>query len=254
MMNTRGWTTLLLGTATWIALAAGPATADFVPIAAPTHSGELGHPAILEAAFSPGTAWEPFGDRRDARDAYVDFTNGTLSAIRVDDFGLNGILDAFWNSPGDATDAVWTGQAVSAEARARYAAYAQEFGYDLLGDNAGYAKLFDVSGSGTNVSGGATLSFARNDAWTWARSGSGLTWYSDIGGNTDGDDHLVTYELTGLDDGLKHWLLCWEDLPDLGDADYNDLVVEVTAVPEPEVVMLAGAGGVALLFTWRRRQ
>jgi len=226
------------------------ALADFVPIQAPPGS-ELGHSAILEGVYSPGTPWTGFA-RPDGGGNPVDWTNGTLSALRVDDFGRGGVLDVNAGAAGLTDDRAWIGGPVTATARARYAGYAQELGYTTDGQTGNYIKLFGVSGSGFNVAGTAVLDLAPGQSWNWTRSGSGQVWFSEQQYNVDGLDHMVTYEITGLADGLKHWMIFWEDLPNLGDQDYNDLAVELTApVPEPTagVMTLVTIG----LLSGRRR-
>lgn len=230
---------------------ASPAAAGFVPVSPPPGS-EASHIEILEGIYSPGTPWVELGTRTDPTGGAVDFTNGTLEALRIDDFGVGGPLNVISSSAGDADDQLWTGGPISATAEARYAEYTQEFGYDLVGDGLSYVKLFDLLGYGLGVTGDGVVEFAADDVWAWCRAGTGSTWSSDNNANSDTRDHLVTYELAGLQDNLKHWLLFWEDLPCLGDADYNDLVVEITAVPEPcSAILLAGGLGLGVLRRWR---
>ena len=236
----------ILSAALFAALVIPAASADFIPVS-DSPGSEYSHIEILEGAYSPGSAWVAMGSRIDPVGNAIDWTNGTLSAIRVDDSAIGGVMNTNFMSPGSATDQLWTGGPVSAIAQARYAGFSQEFGYRPVGGD--YVKLMDVSGYGLGVSGSGTLNGDPTAVWSWIRDGSGQQYSSDNTLNSDGLDHLVTYQLSGFNDGLNHWLLCWEDLPNLGDADYNDLVVEVTAaVPEPGTVglILAGAiGGLA---------
>jgi hypothetical protein len=214
-------------------LPTGTASAGFVPISGPA-TGELGQAAILEGVYSPGSAWIPFG-RTDGSGNAVDYTNGTLMALRVDDFGLGGVLNVKTGFAGSADDHRWTGGPVTAAARARYAAYCQKFGYE----DDGLVTLFDVTGSGLAVTGSAVFAIDPLAVWTWGRSGTGKDWFSDPTQNSDQKDHLATYQITGLADSLKHWMLFWEDLDKLGDKDYNDLAVELTATaPEPAGILL----------------
>jgi hypothetical protein len=212
--------------------------ADFTPLHAPS-AGEADHHSIFEAFFSPGTEWYATGWRTDAYGNLVDLTNGTLAATRVDDWGCAGILDARSPLSGEVDDQSWTGQSLTCTAVARYAGYTQEFGYDLDGD--------DMSGSQMNVSGSATLELGPGETIRWMRDGDGGgQWSSRAADNADELDHLVAYYVSGVGDDLTHWMLCWEDLPGGGDADYNDMVVEVSArVPEPgtgvTIVLVCGA-------------
>ncbi len=227
-------------------LAIGPtmARADFIPIG-PPHTGELGHAAILEGIYSPGSAWSavprPGGPT-------VDYSNGVLTALRVDDYGRGGLVDVNSGVAGVMDDRLWIGGPVVATARARFASHKQILGYSTNGQAGDFIELFEAQGSGLNVTGSAELSLPAGQSWSWTRSGSGHVWFSEPAYSPDTLDHLVTYQITGLNDGYNRWMLFWEDLPNLGDGDYNDFVVELSApVPEPAaVVALAlGAGLVA---------
>ena len=59
-------------------------------------------------------------------------------------------------------------------------------------------------------------------AQTNADAACEFIWSSDVSGNTDGDDHVVTTPIAA-----QAFRLDWEDLPDLGDNDFNDLIVVV---------------------------
>ncbi len=57
---------------------------------------------------------------------------------------------------------------------------------------------------------------------------------------------MVTWRITGGSaNTIGNYVLAWEDLRNLGDKDYNDLVVEVggvAPVPEPATMLLFGTG------------
>ncbi len=238
----------------WVAVGfvVASAQAGFVPLSGPA-AGEASQAEILESIYSPGAPWMPFGSRVDGTGRTVDLSNGSLQAIRVDDFGLGGVLAVNGVQTAMTDDSIWAGGPVAATAGARYAAYSQKFGYDLDGDGTGYINLFDVSGSGMNVTGSGTLDPDPGQTYAWGRSGDGGTYFSDPARNVGGLDHLVTYRLTGLTDGQNHWVFFWEDLPDLGDHDYNDLAVTIAApVPEPQSALLTVIG-LGLAAARRRR-
>ena len=221
--------------ATFVALTGTATTrADFTPVHLPP-SSEADHLSIFQAFYSPGTSWYAFGARTDTAGSLVDLTNGSLVATRVDDWGFGGVLDAGSPFFGEVDDQSWTGGGLTLTAVARYAGYTQEFGYDLDGDELGYVELFDLYGNHMNVSGSGTLELGPGDTLAWMRDGNnGGRWSSRIADNSDDRDHMVSYHVSGLNDDLARWMLFWEDLPNGGDLDYNDLAVEVTAsIPEP---------------------
>jgi len=245
--------TTSLATCAVLAAATPVARADFTPVHDPRGS-ELDHLSIFADYYSPGTPWHTTGSRVDSRGNVVDFTNGLLSATRVDDWGYGNVLDLQAPFLGQVDDQSFTAEDLSVKGVARFAGYTQEFGYDLEGDAEGYIKLFKLSGNNMSVNGDVTLSLAPSQSFDFLRDGNkGGQWSSDPAANSDGRDHLVTYSVSGLNDGLAHWMLFWEDLPNGGDSDYNDLVAEVTTVvPEPGMgLTITLAAGVLLCL--RRR-
>ena len=94
----------------------------------------------------------------------------------------------------------------------------------------------------------------------------GLEFYAITDDNSDGMDHMVTYQITGsglaslgYDADAIVWLLFWEDGDSTSaDGDYNDLVVEIVAVaaaiPLPAPIALAGVGLLGVVLGRRRLQ
>lgn len=217
----------------------------------PPPGGEASHLQIIQSVYggafsgSPATGFTGSG------------ASAGISVDRTDDFGLGGVRNADGSGP-VTDDTVWTGMIVSVRAVARYAGYSQKFGYIPGSSGGSYVNLFNVSGSGTGVSGSATdVNLGVNFAtWRWARSGDNGVHSSNPSDNADGLDHMVTYRVSGLNNGLTTWLLFFEDKNQSQNADwdYNDLAVEVTtAVPAPGAAAIATLAGAMLLGRPRRR-
>ncbi len=206
---------------------------------------ELSHAEILQGIYGG----EFVGSGADLGNGlFAVFDNGTVFATRISDGGLGAELNLVTGGPGTGDDRIWTDGIAVTSARARYAAFPQQFGYALNGK---HVKLFDVDGCEFDVSGEAKVKFGAGSQWAWSRA-------NDFGGdafndqysvesmNVDGLDHMVTYQITGIPDvpdEITTWLILWEDLngplsatsdPNNhgipSDRDFNDLVVEVRAL------------------------
>lgn len=187
---------------------------------------------------------------------FVDGVNG-LSATRFDD-SLNpgGMLSLLTAEKGDASDQVWNDADISARAIWRSAAFSQQFGFDR---GNGFEFLFNVDGSNENVTGSASVDLT-GETWRWVRrnEGGANSWSSDPALNPDFLDHMVTYKLTGLNRAGVTYLLFFEDLygphvseGGFSDRDFNDVVIEIYATPEPASALLLAVGAVTVL---RRRR
>ncbi len=233
-----------------ILVVSGSALASTIAVYPPRYSGELSVEQILEGSYSRefSASGENF---------VTDELVGGLRAERYDDeLAPMGIIDMLSSSRGQAADAVWMGGEISATAVARYAGYSQRFGFDR-GD--GFEVLFNVSGSQMNVTGEGSVDLT-GDTWRWTRSDANgsNSFSSDSSQNSDGLDHMVTYEIIGLDRPGRTWMLFWEDIAGphtsnggSSDRDFNDLAVEVYAVPEPASLALMILGVVAGVRRYR---
>jgi hypothetical protein len=242
-MPTRTLTDRLAATVLVVACAAGSALGSLVHV---TPGPEPGHASIFASYYSPGTSWTAWGDRRDSAGRAVDFSNGELIATRVDDAGIGGLLNASVSFGGASDDQRWSASGdLHVRAVAKYAGWTKAFGFVRGGSGTEYEKLFDVGGDKMGVRGEATVSLAPGEALSWVWLGTNGPWFSVAADNPDGLDHMLTYQVSGLNDDTQRWMLFWEDKPGGGDMDYNDLVVEVTAdkvIPEPGPVVLLVVG------------
>lgn len=233
-----------------LALTAGFAAADFTAVGS---SGETNTKTILENIY--GTALTG------ANWAGLSYTGGGLTITRVDDFvsvaggrtpGAD--LNVVTGGPGmPVTDQIWSDGFTRASAEARFAGYNQKFGYKDGPVGGSFIKLFDVAGNKFNVSGGGSVDLTGH-IFRWARDGQNGVQSSLETENDNGSDNMITYHVSGLNDGFNTFVLFFEDKDIPGaDADYNDLVVEIKAVPVPGAILL-GAIGLTTVGVIRRRK
>lgn len=140
---------------------------------------------------------------------------------------------------------------------AKYAGWTQEFGYS---DGITSTSLFSVT---KNFDNGVPGKEASHLGYFSLAADSTLKFFDDSSGNpvwtTDpvdnvpgGLDHVVSYRIiSGQHKGGL--VLAFED-KNLGDWDYNDLVVRINPTPEPGTVMLLGLGLMGLGVVARRRR
>lgn len=207
-------------------LTAADAEAGYTRVNATTPGAELGHADILSHAYG-GTF---------AGDGGVNFANGSLTAMRCDDFG------------GAASDQCWDGSVVSARVLARFAGYEQSLGVLDGASGGSFRKLFSVSGTGLDVAGSASGpglgGNGNGGTFRFARGGGGNVLTSFQLDNLEAADQMVSYRLDGTPPGGgRKFVLFFEDLgPGEGsDWDYNDLVVEVTTAPLATAIPLPPA-------------
>jgi hypothetical protein len=248
---------LAVAVSAWIASSARAAA--FTSYNSPP-PGEGSQPGILETVYGGGTFVPTSPGSK-------NFTNGAITAVRVEDT-YNPAVDGLTPpSPLSTTenigndDRLWSGNFHLASAEAIFGVYRQEFGYYNGASGGTYHKLFDQTGYGYDVQGSADLDPLNlsNTTIRWARGGENRVLSSNPSDNQDGLDHLITYRIDGLGDGQLTWLLFWEDKlswEQNADFDYDDEVVQIKAyhsaqplpaVPEPGTIALLLLTPVALL-------
>lgn len=151
---------------------------------------------------------------------------------------------------------------------------------EVLSDIGDLDEFFGATfGTGTfadpyKIAAESVFSSGENFGWSLlSEDGSDYVWDSDPSKNSDGLDHMLSYHLGALagntiylcgDDCsdpesytfVDPFLIAWEDLPNLGDGDYNDmlyLVDRVAPIPEPISMLLFGSGLFGLMGL-RRKQ
>lgn len=230
---------------------ASSAFAGFTTIQ-PNPASENSQPQILDHIY--GGAF--------TLDDGVDYSNGTLTAIRVSDTAPQSGGLSYDNPGPNVTDQLWQAGQFQATAEAAFAEIpTSPLGYIPGASGGSFTPLFAVSGSGYAVTGSGSFTPGSQTFRIAAQNPFGLL-SSLPSDNADGNDHIVTYEIDGLSDSAKTWLVFFDDYGDNGhdgDFDYQDLVIQLktlpaasSSVPEPGSIMLVG-GAVLALFKRVRR-
>ncbi len=215
----------------------------------PAPGSELNHQQILNNVYGGG-----FLALEGPNPA---FSNGVLTFTRVNDSGLGGVLTVVTNDTTPTDDQRWaigaaTGPA-TVIARAKYAGDNHTFGWfdDTQGEpvyqSLGSTGTFDVPVQ-VNLSSSfrwALHDTTKNTIWTSRQS-------DNVASDSTSYDQMTTYRVTGAGVTQPTFLLFWEDrIGKSADYDYNDAVIEITAVPAPGA---AGALALTPLALFRRKR
>jgi hypothetical protein len=235
-----------------LTLTESPAPGGYTAVARPKRHGDVSHEQILEKVYGGDFVADPTG---------LSFSNASgVTVTRLEDSSA-------------ATDVPWAGKGISARAVAAFSGKRRTAGYFAATSGGAARRVFDASGRQFNVT-GAGSSATQVDGEVLLASGRGQrakVFSSAVAANSDGMDHLVTYEVKGTGQPASVYLLCWENkFARRSDRDYNDLVVEVQAaeiasrepftqpllipLPPPAWTGLTGLAGLAFLSSFRKRR
>ena len=158
-----------------------------------------------------------------------------------------------------ASDSYFTAPSLSANMVIEIAGYAPNnaFGIYQQGNTANKLQIF----AGSAAAGASTGLINLPLGWTsfgfyLSNTTANLIWYSDASLNAGGGlDHFVTFQgiagqtmtASGITFGANDYLIGIEDL-NLGDYDYNDMVVKVHLTPTPNQQSVPDGGATAALM------
>ena len=206
----------------------------------------------------------------------LDQLYGWDNLARVDDFG-SGVNDQYWTYSDGSGQGSLQVMAKNADLPHRFGTLEGEVGWDFDRLTTLGANKNGIYGQTHGMPEQHWQDFNSGDTGDVFRFGldlpskRGYTWSSVISDNLnmpggfagDGFDHTVTWRIVGNNgfggNEIGNYVMGWEDLSGTGslngfDADYNDLVVEVSGampIPEPLTLTLMMLGGV---FVYRCRK
>jgi hypothetical protein len=201
---------------------------DYTNIHSPS-MGEANHAQILSNAL--GGTFSASG---------LDFSNGSISAIRNRDSGYMNNNDQIWSA--GTYNAKIIGNEGTADAT---------FGY-LNGNSGGHFQtLLDAEDIGSMAS------TTRSDDFRWAIKVDGFIWdhvYTSRERDNYGKDMMVSYSLYNASNSIIGSVLFFEDKKYHSDKDFNDVAVLLSIVPIPHAAAMGGLTLLAGISMTRRRR
>lgn len=185
------------------------------------------------------------------------YSNGGITATRVQDRGGTGLFNLMAGISSGADDQQWSDGVTLLQLTNKFASDTHNFGWVDTASGTEHV-LFDTSAIGNSTIANLSPDFK----WfldATPSTGNKLT-STELDNPGAGPfkqnffDQMVAYEITGVD-GLKRYVLFWEDRLNgqaFNDYDYNDAVIEVVVVPLPMASIAGGATLLGLAIVRRR--
>lgn len=242
---------------TTLMLASGSALADFTSVSYQPGgvAGERNQAEIMAHLYGGSHTFNQtdFILSDNGHGQMVDFVGMGLRFQRVNDYATPGMPSTVGSDlhvrNGNATgvtDQVWQDGTVYMDLAAKYAGNSQAVGWRAGNSGSNpldYTNIFSgliVDTDGLVISPGpSSFTAAPGSEFRFLRSaaadGTGDPHDSRVSENNAidggvGVDHMITYEILGLNNGRRTYLLFFEDLNGGGDHDFNDLCMEVSVV------------------------
>ena len=236
---------LLLGILASACMLGSAAAASAQTVVNPAPSGEDSLITILGKSYGYTVPQLVGGSSIGSSVSYSDGGSNSILFTRIADTGgaagllpLNGTIT-------NRNDTNWQDGTPTFAIEAKFAAYNQVFGWKNVAGGGALQDLISITGNGyspTSMTLASPSTLSSNFLWYDQEQTTFNRWFSDPSANAldTADDHMVTFFVTGktstgtlINGGLGAYVLAFEDLrfgyP--ADKDYNDLVVQVAAVP-----------------------